>query len=248
LSADQSIVIAAPTAVGATPLTAVQIAALFTDSATAINHVYVAVNATNIGTIWQVADAAGTAAGNIVATSAGTIDLADTAWSTLTAANFSGYTGALPTGTTTVTPTVPVVPAPVAPVVPPVVPPAGFTAVTLAVGLTAAGAVTTVAAAPVAESFSLNVGAARLSGPNTQDAITGFDVANDVLSFSGTGLIPGTTYTLASVLAGITTNVDGINNQTLVTFGPDAANADVVSLTLVGVATAADLVHVTIVS
>jgi hypothetical protein len=126
LSADQSIVIAAPTAVGATVLTPVQIAALFTDSATAINHVYVAVNATNIGTIWQVADAAGTAAGNIVATSAGTIDLADTAWSTLdtawstlTAANFSGYTGALPTGTTTVTPTVPVVPAPVVPVVPP---------------------------------------------------------------------------------------------------------------------------------
>ena len=89
LALDKSIVIAAPTAVGATVLTAVQIAALFTDSATAIAHVYVAVDSTNIGSIWQVADAAGTAAGNVVATLVGSIDLADTSWSTLTAANFS---------------------------------------------------------------------------------------------------------------------------------------------------------------
>ena len=89
LSLDKSIVIAAPTAAGATVLTATQIAALFTDSATAINHVYVAVDSTNIGSIWQVADAAGTAAGNVVATLVGSIDLADTSWSTLTAANFA---------------------------------------------------------------------------------------------------------------------------------------------------------------
>ncbi|MBK9346755.1 MAG: hypothetical protein IPN06_10215 [Burkholderiales bacterium] len=87
-SLDKSIVIAAPTAVGATVLTAAQIAALFTDSATAINHVYVAVDYTNIGSIWKVADAAGTAAGNVTATLVGTIDLADTTWGTLTAANF----------------------------------------------------------------------------------------------------------------------------------------------------------------
>jgi hypothetical protein len=80
LSLDKSIVIAAPTAAGATVLTAAQIAALFTDSATAINHVYVAVDSTNIGSVWQVADAAGVAAGNVVATLVGSIDLADTAW------------------------------------------------------------------------------------------------------------------------------------------------------------------------
>jgi len=85
LSADKSIVVGAPVA---TALTAVQIAALFTDSATAINHVYVAVDSTNIGSIWQVADAAGTAAGGVVATLVGSIDLADTAWASLTAANF----------------------------------------------------------------------------------------------------------------------------------------------------------------
>jgi hypothetical protein len=86
LTLDKSIVIGAPAAVA---LTAAQIAALFTDSATAIDHVYVAVDTTNIGSVWQVADAAGTAAGNVVATLVGSIDLADTAWGTLTSANFA---------------------------------------------------------------------------------------------------------------------------------------------------------------
>lgn len=44
--------------------------------------VYVAVSADNIGTVWQVTNAT-------TAVVAGTIDLADTAWSTLTAANFA---------------------------------------------------------------------------------------------------------------------------------------------------------------
>ena len=82
---DKSIVVGAP---AATALTATQVAALFTDSATAINHVYVAVDTNNIGHVWQVADAAGTAAAGVVATLVGSIDLADTSWSTLTAANF----------------------------------------------------------------------------------------------------------------------------------------------------------------
>jgi hypothetical protein len=80
--------VGAATAVGATALTAAQIAALFTDSATAINHVYVAVDSNNIGSIWQVADAAGTAAGNVTATVVGSIDLSDTVWGNLSAANF----------------------------------------------------------------------------------------------------------------------------------------------------------------
>ncbi len=88
LSADKSIVVGAATAVGATVLTAAQIAALFTDSATAINHVYVAVDSSNIGSIWQVADAAGVAAGNVTATLVGSINLADTSWAGMTAANF----------------------------------------------------------------------------------------------------------------------------------------------------------------
>ncbi len=88
LSADKSIVVGAATAVGATVLTAAQIAALFTDSATAINHVYVAVDSNNIGSVWQVADAAGTAAGNVTATLVGSINLADTSWAGMTALNF----------------------------------------------------------------------------------------------------------------------------------------------------------------
>jgi hypothetical protein len=70
--------------------TAAEVAALFTDSATAQTHVYIAVDTvTNIGKVYSVTDAAGTAAGNVTATLAGTIDLADTLWSTLTVDNFA---------------------------------------------------------------------------------------------------------------------------------------------------------------
>ena len=67
--------------------TELEVAALFTDSATAQTHVYVAYDAaTNVGTVYAVVDAAG--AGNVTATLAGTIDLADTLWADLTVDNF----------------------------------------------------------------------------------------------------------------------------------------------------------------
>ena len=68
---------------------AAKVAALFTDSATAITHVYVAYDAANIGTVYSVTDAAGTAAGNVVATLVGTINLGATGWATLADANFA---------------------------------------------------------------------------------------------------------------------------------------------------------------
>ena len=81
---DNSISVAAQTVANDT---AAEIAALYTDSATAINHVYIAyVAATNVANVYTVADAAG--AGGITATLVGTIDLADTNWASLTAANF----------------------------------------------------------------------------------------------------------------------------------------------------------------
>lgn len=72
----------------------------FQDSgaATAQTHVVVVVDvATNIGTVYSITDAAGGTAGtvggaagaNITATLAGTIDLADTLWSTVVQANFT---------------------------------------------------------------------------------------------------------------------------------------------------------------
>lgn len=85
------------------------VANLFQDSGSttaAKSFVYVAVNtATNIGSVYSVADAVGGTAGattavggsNITATLQGTIDLADTLWSSLTATNFYGST-AVPTG------------------------------------------------------------------------------------------------------------------------------------------------------
>jgi len=85
LALDKSIVVAVA---GATNDTLAKIAALFTDSATAMTHVYVAYNANNIGSVYTVTDAAGVAPGNVTAALVGTIDLADTSWATLTAANF----------------------------------------------------------------------------------------------------------------------------------------------------------------
>ena len=84
-SADKSVVVAAETLANDT---AAEVAALFTDSATAIAHVYIAYNASNIASVYSVVDAAGTAVGNVTATLVGTIDLADTEWSTVTANNF----------------------------------------------------------------------------------------------------------------------------------------------------------------
>lgn len=73
----------------ATNGTATLVAGLFTDSATAQTHVYVAYDAvTNIGKVYQVVDPAGTGAGTVTATLAGTIDLADTLWPDLTSVNF----------------------------------------------------------------------------------------------------------------------------------------------------------------
>jgi hypothetical protein len=77
------------TEAAATNGTAALVAGLYTDSATAQTHVYVAVDtATNIGKVYAVVDAAGTGSGSVSATLAGTIDLADTLWADLTAVNF----------------------------------------------------------------------------------------------------------------------------------------------------------------
>ena len=61
---------------------------LFADDATANKGIYVAYDAaTNVGTVYQIVD--GTAASDLTVTLLGTIDLADTAWNTLIAANFA---------------------------------------------------------------------------------------------------------------------------------------------------------------
>jgi hypothetical protein len=124
--------------------------------------------------------------------------------------------------------------------------PAVPAAIVLPVGATTAG-VTSVAATAAADVFSLNVGAARASVPNTQDAITAFAVGVDSLSFSGTGATPGT-YTLALLPAAAGTSfVNTITNETLINFGADA-NGDLITLSLVGVTTATSLVNVVVVS
>jgi hypothetical protein len=73
----------------ATNGTAALVAGLYTDSATAQTHVYIAFDTTtNVGKVYSVVDAAGVGSGSVTATLAGTIDLADTLWADLTAVNF----------------------------------------------------------------------------------------------------------------------------------------------------------------
>lgn len=66
---------------------AAEVKALYTDDTTANKGLYITVSAGNVGTVYAVAD--GTAASDLTVTLLGTIDLADTDWTTLTAANFA---------------------------------------------------------------------------------------------------------------------------------------------------------------
>ncbi|MBS7777093.1 hypothetical protein [Acidovorax sp. CCYZU-2555] len=85
LTANNSISIALQ---GTTNDTAAEVAALYTDSATAQNHVYVAYDGT-VGTVYTVTDTVGVAAGSVTATLVGTIELVNGDWTDLTAANFA---------------------------------------------------------------------------------------------------------------------------------------------------------------
>jgi len=66
---------------------AAEVAKLYTDDLTANNGIYVTVSAGNVGTVYAVAD--GTGAADLTVTLMGTIDLADTAWTSLTLDNFA---------------------------------------------------------------------------------------------------------------------------------------------------------------
>jgi hypothetical protein len=67
---------------------AVKTALATADDTTASKGIYIAFDsATNVGTVYQFVD--GTAASDIAVTKMGSIDLADTSWSTLTVANFA---------------------------------------------------------------------------------------------------------------------------------------------------------------
>ncbi len=192
------------------------------DNTLAQTHVYVAVNAHNVGTVYQVVDGAGVADGNVTATVAGTIDLAGTDWFTLGASNFvdasaAGYSlieG--PTGATGA-------------VVPPA---AGFTTVDL--GTTAVTA--TAAAEAFVYDFEMVAGRATKAGDG-EVSITGFDVTNDKLVFNDVGT--GTVLTEAEfmALAGVVISENPFDNNTSIYF--DAVAGVLGGVTLVGVVDAA---------
>lgn len=60
---------------------------LFADNTTANKGIYVAVDTANVGTVYQIVD--GTGSSDLTVTEIGKIDLADTAWTALTADNFA---------------------------------------------------------------------------------------------------------------------------------------------------------------
>jgi hypothetical protein len=70
---------------------ATDVATLFaaTTNTAAQTHIVVLVSASNVGSVYQVSDAAGAAAGSVTAALIGTIDLADTSWLALSADNFA---------------------------------------------------------------------------------------------------------------------------------------------------------------
>lgn len=217
VTADKSIVIgtvaltvttATPTTPAVSVLTKVQ--DLFAaDNLVAQTHVYVDVSAHNVGTVYEVTDAVG--AKTATAVIMGTIDLADTLWSTLTSANFvnSGSTTAAinaymlqegPTGAV----------APVVIVVPPVV-----VVTKTAVSVVSPGG--TVSA--LNGDFQFNVAL----GNTYVQTISGFST-NDVLNLAG-----------ASVsVTPDASDVDGSQSLTAVT------TAGTVTITLTGLTNAQD--------
>ncbi|SER07554.1 beta strand repeat-containing protein [Giesbergeria anulus] len=167
---DKSIAIQAATTLGtsSTVTEKAAIEALFNaNNAAAQDHVFLSVNAHNVASVYTVADAAG--ATNAVATLQGTIDLGDTAWGTLTAANFVNSSAANynlsngPTGLNGSAGTTPVTPG---------------TGTAATVAVTAAGSVTETAAT----NTTFNVAAG-----NYTYNIAGFG-AGDKLAFPTAGL------------------------------------------------------------
>ena len=84
-------VIAVRSLVATTLDDATDVAALFaaTTNTAAQSHIVVLVSTGNVGSVYQVTDAAGAAAGSATAALIGTIDLADTSWLALSADNFA---------------------------------------------------------------------------------------------------------------------------------------------------------------
>jgi hypothetical protein len=127
--------------------------------------------------------------------------------------------------------------APVVPV-PPVVP--GANNIVLTAGTTAA-----VAATADVDVFSFDVAAALASAPNTQISVTGFAAAQDSLTIDTITALGATTLDALNGVDGIAVQANGITNETLINFGPDA-NGDIVVITLAGVTDAA-LVNVNVI-
>ena len=197
------------------------VANLFQDSGSATaakTFAYVAVNtATNIGTVYTVSDAVGGTAGatlaingsNVTAVLQGTIDLADTLWSSLTVTNFFG---ALATGGSVI------------------LNPGLTTVVVPAAGVTGTAA---------AELFTVNAVAALadVAGTNYQASLTGFNPALDRLEID-LPLANAAITTLAQLnnQQGVTLSFNQNTNSTIVSFGNDANGGQQVVLNLVGVA------------
>ena len=107
------------------------------------------------------------------------------------------------------------------------------------------GSTAPVTATAQADNFSFNVAAAKATAADTQIAINGFAVAQDILTIDSVTALGAVKLSALDGVDGIAVQFDGIDAETLVNFGTDA-NGDVITLTLIGVTDPA-LVNISVV-
>ncbi len=96
------------------------------------------------------------------------------------------------------------------------------------------GSTAPVTATAQADNFSFNVAAAKATAADTQIAINGFAVAQDILTIDSVTALGAVKLSALDGVDGIAVQFDGIDAETLINFGTDA-NGDVITLTLIGV-------------
>ena len=107
------------------------------------------------------------------------------------------------------------------------------------------GSTAPVTATAQADNFSFNVAAAKATAADTQIAINGFAVAQDILTIDSVTALGAIKLSALDGVDGIAVQPNGIDAETLINFGTDA-NGDVITLTLVGMTDPA-LVNISVV-
>ena len=107
------------------------------------------------------------------------------------------------------------------------------------------GSTTPVSATAQTDNFSFNLAAAMATAADTQIAINGFAVAQDMLTIDSLTALGAVKLSALDGVDGIAVQPNGIAAEPVISFGTDA-NGDVITLTLTGVTNPA-LVNISVV-